>query len=47
MYYPENKDAHFITFESRTEYKKIKKKFINIPENELDGTEMKGVFIEL
>ena len=26
LHYPENKDVHFITFESYTEYRKLKKK---------------------
>ena len=46
--YPENKDVHFITFESHTEYRKLKKKdFINNKEDALGGTNMSGIFEEL
>jgi len=48
LHYPENKDVHFITFESSTEYRKIKKEtFLNTQEYASGGTEMKGVFLEL
>ena len=46
--YPEEKDVHFITFESRTEYRKIKKtQFLNNKEEALGGTCMSGIFKEL
>ena len=46
--YPENKDVHFITFESHTEYRKLKKKdFINNKEEALGETYMSGIFEEL
>ena len=48
IHYPENKDVHYITFESYTEYRKIQKKtFLNTDEKALGGTNMKGVFKEL
>ena len=48
LHYPENKDVHYITFESSTEYRSIKKStFINTQEKALGGTNMKGVFKEL
>ena len=48
LHYPENKEVHFITFESRTEYRKLKKEtFINTQEHALGGTEMRGIFKEL
>ena len=48
LHFPENKDVHFITYESNTEYRKIKKEtFLNTQECALGGTNMKGVFIEL
>ena len=48
LHYPENKDVHYITFESSTEYRKIKKStFLNSEEKALGGTNMKGVFKEL
>ena len=48
LHYPENKEVHFITFESRTEYRKIKKEtFINSQEYATGGTNMKDVFKEL
>ena len=48
LHYPENKDVHFITFESRTEYRKIKKEtFIKNQERALGGTYMHGIFKEL
>ena len=46
--YPEGKDVHFITFESQTEYRKIKKtQFLNNNEQALGGTYMSGIFKEL
>jgi hypothetical protein len=46
--YPENKDVHFITFESGVEYRKIKKStFLNSKEKALGATYMHGVFKEL
>ena len=46
--YPEEKDVHFITFESRTQYRKIKKStFLNQREGALGGTYMAGIFKEL
>ena len=46
--YPEDKDVHFITFESHTEYRKLKKKdFINNKEDALGETYMSGIFEEL
>ena len=46
--YPEDKDVHFITFESYTEYRKLKKKFfIDNREEALGGTSMSGIFKEL
>ena len=48
LHYPEDKDIHFITFESRTEYRKLKKEtFINTKEEATGGTNMEGVFQEL
>ena len=48
LHYPENKDVHYITFESSTEYRNIKKStFLNSEEKALGGTNMKGVFKEL
>ena len=48
LHYPENKDVHYITFESKTEYRNIKKStFINSTEGASGGTSMKGVFKEL
>ena len=48
LHYPEDKDIHFITFESRTEYRKLKKEtFINTKEEATGGTNMKDVFQEL
>lgn len=47
LHYPENKDVHYITFESSTEYRSIKKStFINTEEKALGGTNMKGVFLK-
>ena len=38
LHYPENKDVHYITFESSTEYRKIKKStFLNSEEKALGG----------
>ena len=46
--YPEDKDVHFITFESSTEYRKLKKKyFLDNREQALGGTYMSGIFKEL
>ena len=46
--YPKEKDVHFITFESQTEYRKIKKtQFLNNNEQALGGTYMSGIFKEL
>jgi hypothetical protein len=48
LHYPEDKDVHFITFESHTEYRKLKKKyFLDNKENALGGTNMSGIFKEL
>ena len=48
IHYPEDKDVHFITFESHTEYRKIKKEqFLKEKEEALGGTSMKGIFKEL
>ena len=48
LHYPENKDVHFITFESYTEYRKLKKKnFLDDREEALGGTRMSGIFKEL
>ena len=48
IHYPEEKEIHFITFESHTEYRKIKKEtFLNTHEEALGGTDMKYVFKEL
>ena len=46
--YPEDKDVHFITFESSTEYRKLKKKyFLDNREEALGGTSMSGIYKEL
>ena len=47
--YPENKEVHFITFDSVIEYRKITKKgFVNATEEECrGGTNMAGVFEKL
>ena len=48
LHYPENKDVHFITFESSTEYRKLKKEtFVKTQESALGGTYMRGIFKEL
>jgi len=48
LHYPEDKDVHFITFESHTEYRKLKKKyFLDNKENASGGTNMSGIFKEL
>ena len=46
--YPEDKDVHFITFESFTKYRKLNKKyFLNNIEKASGGTCMSGIFKEL
>ena len=46
--YPEEKDVHFITFESNTKYRKIKKaQFLQEREEAMGGTYMEGIFKEL